>query len=166
MPNLQRQSQELGRARHPVRDLCGAPGGNANELEKDMTTEQYAIGYEAGYQDGWDAALAEQADDARCRQLLEAFDDAPEPAEQVPVAMPSSVRKAAYDQIDRFLRNNLHDDDYADYSAALDSLYTAPQPAKREPLTDEEIISVLGDPKYSTITAVRELIRKAGNPKR
>ena len=43
---------------------------------------------------------------------------------------PSSVRKAAYDQIDRFLRNNLHDDDYADYSAALDSLYTAPQPAK------------------------------------
>jgi len=25
-----------------------------------MTTEQYSIGYEAGYQDGWDAALAEQ----------------------------------------------------------------------------------------------------------
>ena len=59
---------------------------------------------------------------------------------QEPVAMPSSVRKAAYDQIDRFLRNNLHDDDYADYSAALDSLYTAPQPAKRVPLTDDEII--------------------------
>ena len=29
-----------------------------------------------------------------------------------------------YDMIDRFLRNNLGDDDYAEYSAALDSLCT------------------------------------------
>lgn len=28
----------------------------------------------------------------------------------------------SYDMIDRFLRNNLGDDDYAEYSAALDSL--------------------------------------------
>lgn len=47
---------------------------------------------------------------------------------QAVVALPSRVREAAYDQIDRFLRNNLHDDDYADYSAALDSLYAAPTP--------------------------------------
>lgn len=32
----------------------------------------------------------------------------------------------SYDMIDRFLRNNLGDDDYAEYSAALDSL-CAPQ---------------------------------------
>lgn len=29
--------------------------------------------------------------------------------------------------IDRFLRNNLDDDDYAEYSAALDSLSAAPK---------------------------------------
>ena len=43
----------------------------------------------------------------------------------------------SYDLIDRFLRNNLGDDDYKEYSAALDELYTP----KREwvGLTDEEI---------------------------
>lgn len=35
----------------------------------------------------------------------------------------ASEREAAYDQIDRFLRNNLDDDDYATFSAALDSIY-------------------------------------------
>jgi hypothetical protein len=40
----------------------------------------------------------------------------------------------SYDMIDRFLRNNLGDDNYAEYSAALDSLCT-PQ---RKPLTDEQ----------------------------
>ena len=42
----------------------------------------------------------------------------------------------SYDMIDRFLRNNLGDDDYAEYSAALDSLCAPPQ---RQPLTDEQI---------------------------
>ena len=28
----------------------------------------------------------------------------------------------SYDMIDRYLRNNLHDDDYAEYSAALDAV--------------------------------------------
>jgi hypothetical protein len=50
----------------------------------------------------------------------------------------------SYDMIDRFLRNNLGDDDYAEYSAALDELCTQP----RQPLTDEQIepiaIDVLG----------------------
>lgn len=41
---------------------------------------------------------------------------------------------AAYDMLDRFLRNNLGDDDYADYSAALDSLTAPPaQPAQCVP---------------------------------
>ena len=40
----------------------------------------------------------------------------------------------AYDMIDRFLRNNLGDDDYADFSAALDSLcVAAPQQAEAVP---------------------------------
>ena len=42
-----------------------------------------------------------------------------------------------YDMIDRFLRNNLGDDDYAEYSAALDALCT-PQ-RTWVGLTDEEI---------------------------
>jgi hypothetical protein len=37
----------------------------------------------------------------------------------------------SYDMIDRFLRNNLGDDDYAEYSAALDSLCT-PQPKQEQ----------------------------------
>ena len=32
----------------------------------------------------------------------------------------------SYELIDRFLRNNLYDDDYAEYSAALDALCAAP----------------------------------------
>ena len=40
----------------------------------------------------------------------------------------------AYDMIDRFLRNNLGDDDYAEFSAALDSLCVAtPQQAETVP---------------------------------
>lgn len=43
----------------------------------------------------------------------------------------------SYDMIDRFLRNNLGDDDYAEYSAALDSLCAAQRTWVG--LTDEEI---------------------------
>ena len=35
----------------------------------------------------------------------------------------SESAKQAYDKIDRFLRNNLDDTDYADFSAALDLVY-------------------------------------------
>lgn len=45
----------------------------------------------------------------------------------------------SYDMIDRFLRNNLGDDDYAEYSAALDSLCTQP----RKPLTHEQRVDLL-----------------------
>ena len=51
-----------------------------------------------------------------------------EPVQAEPVQ--SAAWVDAYDMIDRFLRNNLRDDDYAEYSAALDSLYTAPQQAE------------------------------------
>jgi len=47
----------------------------------------------------------------------------------------------SYDMIDRFLRNNLGDDDYAEYSAALDSLCT-PQPKQEQRSVSEH----LGEP--------------------
>ena len=52
------------------------------------------------------------------------------------------VASDAYDMVDRFLRNNLCDDDYAEYSAALDSLYTAPPRREWVPLTDEGIKAI------------------------
>jgi len=36
-------------------------------------------------------------------------------------------KSESYDMIDRYLRNNLHDDDYASYSASLDEVAAAPQ---------------------------------------
>jgi len=39
----------------------------------------------------------------------------------------------SYEMIDRFLRNNLCDDDYAEYSNALEALY---KEARREALLD------------------------------
>ena len=57
-----------------------------------------------------------------------------EPAQQEPVA-----RSDAYDMIDRFLQNNLNSDsDYAEYSKALDSIYTTPAQRTWVGLTDEE----------------------------
>ena len=46
----------------------------------------------------------------------------------------------SYDMIDRFLRNNLGDDDYAEYLDALDSLCQPPQPPQRTwvDLTNED----------------------------
>ncbi len=41
----------------------------------------------------------------------------------------------SYEMIDRYLRNNLHDDDYADYSAALDAVAAG----KKTPLTEAQI---------------------------
>ena len=38
----------------------------------------------------------------------------------------SDVRSAAYDRIDRFLRDNLDDRDYAPYAEALDVLWEPP----------------------------------------
>ncbi len=47
--------------------------------------------------------------------------------------------REAYDMVDRFLRNNLCDDGYADYSEALELLSS--EPPQRKPLTDEEILT-------------------------
>lgn len=50
----------------------------------------------------------------------------------------------SYDMIDRFLRNNLYDDDYDSYSEALHEVDTSPPP-QRKPLTDEEIENIIPD---------------------
>ena len=43
---------------------------------------------------------------------------------------------AAYDKIDRYLRNSLDDDDYAEYSAALDLVSTQPEGYVLVPVKD------------------------------
>ena len=45
----------------------------------------------------------------------------------------------SYDMIDRFLRNNLDDDNYAEYSAALDELCTTPPQRPWVGLTQQDI---------------------------
>jgi hypothetical protein len=55
----------------------------------------------------------------------------------------------SYDMIDRFLRNNLNDDDYAEYSAALDELCT-PQRTWVS-LTDEELSEVYNQADWDTV---------------
>jgi hypothetical protein len=51
--------------------------------------------------------------------------------------------REAYDMVDRFLRNNLYDDDYADYSEALELLSS--EPPQRKPLTDADIAKLTAD---------------------
>lgn len=58
--------------------------------------------------------------------------------------------REAYDLIDRFLRNNLYDDDYADYSEALELLSS--EPPQRKPLTNGEIYTAY-------ITATNQTLR-------
>lgn len=72
-----------------------------------------------------------------------------------PVVEPSQAASDAYDRIDHFLRNNLYDDDYADYSFDLDLIWgAAPQPAKREPLTREQAMAIVQS-NPDTMTAIR-----------
>ena len=59
------------------------------------------------------------------------------PAPASPAAL-SGDKERAYDSIDRFLRNNLCDEDYAEYSAELDSLLAA-QPADGDISEDERL---------------------------
>lgn len=51
------------------------------------------------------------------------------------------TKAAAYDLIDRFLRNNLYDDDYAEYSKALEAIsQPAPSPQPAVPVVSDEQI--------------------------
>ena len=53
----------------------------------------------------------------------------------------------SYDMIDRFLRNNLGDDDYEEYLEALDSLCQPPQ-RTWVGLTDEELHEICNSLDY------------------
>lgn len=53
-----------------------------------------------------------------------------------------------YEMIDRFLRNNLGDDDYAEYSEALDSIYIPKHPWVN--LTGEELRNIAREFKGNT----------------
>ena len=69
----------------------------------------------------------------------------PAPVSAEPVH--SKEKSDAYDIIDRFLRNELGDEDYAEYSAALDLIYTSAAPsadAKDSGLTKDEIAKIAG----------------------
>jgi hypothetical protein len=52
-------------------------------------------------------------------------------------------RDAAYDLIDRFLRNNLDDTDYAEYSAALDTVLAST--AAKADLTEEGLAKAVAE---------------------
>ena len=71
-----------------------------------------------------------------CNSILDALRAALAAQPSEPVA----DRSDAYDTIDRYLRNNLDDSDYAEFSAALETLYAAPAAV---PLTDEQIEDAL-----------------------
>lgn len=47
--------------------------------------------------------------------------------------------REAYDLIDRFLRNNLYDDDYAEYSEALELLSSEPPQQQAAPFSPDSI---------------------------
>lgn len=61
---------------------------------------------------------------------------------------------AAYDLIDRFLRNNLYDDDYAKYSDALEALsQPAPSPQPAVPVVSDEQIDAVSLDQWGRTTA-------------
>ena len=56
-----------------------------------------------------------------------------------PEQEPSQAASDAYDRIDHFLRNNLGDEDYAEYSFDLELVWGA-APTPRKPLTQYEVV--------------------------
>ena len=70
----------------------------------------------------------------------------------------SGAADANYHLIDRFLRNNLYDDDYAEYSAALDALVSAAARGFRDGLAAAEAISAEPTPDE-----LRAIAREARN---
>lgn len=61
-------------------------------------------------------------------EASQAIAEPEEGAGQVEAPALSEAESAAYDLIDRFLRNNLDDDDYAEFSAALEVVLSATPP--------------------------------------
>ena len=63
-----------------------------------------------------------------------------------PVAATPQAVSDAYEQVDRYLRNNLHDNDYADYSNALETVFcatTQPQQSAAMPPAEQVLRDAL-----------------------
>jgi hypothetical protein len=94
---------------------------------------------------------------AELRRLQAELDAIKQALAAQPVQEP--VASAAYDMVDRFLRNNLSSDaDYAEYSAALDALYTTP-PAQPAPVQEKWGASAVMNPDY--VAAQKEKSQQA-----
>jgi hypothetical protein len=102
--------------------------------------------------------------DAMQVAFLERFADLVRADERAaPVQEP--VASAAYDMVDRFLRNNLSsDDDYAEYSDALDAIYTAAA-AQRTwvGLTEQEAAECWSTSTVRTWQAIEAKLREKNN---
>jgi len=76
-------------------------------------------------------------------------------------------RSTAYDLVDRYLRNNLDDDDYAAFSAALECLYApqaeAPSDAAREVFA-AGIVHHYGVPEEASFACARRVLALATQP--
>ena len=121
------------------------------------------------------AALAEAADDARGRELLDAFDDAPQPKADradVPVwdevydcAVAAYCRSSTSKDALRLCFQSRHQqhhiavgwtaNELMDFAKGIAALYTAPQPVKRVELTDDEIGVVWGDTAMADIAVAK-----------
>lgn len=62
---------------------------------------------------------------------------APEAPAVVQEPQISAERSSAYDNIDRFLRNNLDDEDYATFSRDLEAVFSAPEAPALASAVDE-----------------------------
>lgn len=88
---------------------------------------------------------------------------------------PADERAAAYDKIDRHLRNNLGDADYAEYSVALETLWAREQQRpivawriqlKREPNLGWSLHQKEPPIEAQTHFRIEELVVKSGEPRR
>ena len=73
-------------------------------------------------------------------------------------------KSESYDMLDRFLRNNLYDDDYESYSESLDEIASTPPQPQWQGLTLEDIddIGVFKDWVYGARWAEAKLKEKNG----
>lgn len=67
----------------------------------------------------------------------------------------------SYEMIDRFLRNNLDDEHYAEYSAALDELCSAQRTWVG--LTTEDMATCIAEPAWDLILRKADQILKEKN---
>lgn len=68
--------------------------------------------------------------------------------------------REAYDMVDRFLRNNLYDDDYANYAEALELLSS--EPPQRKPIDDKTLWEMWVESPSDVLRFARAIERAHG----